>query len=121
MDPPRRYIPPRLRPHDGLPLNRVLPIHPRPRNLQSPRCKRHIQRQRKLSQHLVRQTSRLRARRHSLRIKSGRCDFPNHGIESDSQSRIPLGNAYLRLFDPGYVGHFQRDPQVEAEAYQEAV
>lgn len=54
LDPHPRHNPPRLRSNDGLPLNRLLPIHPGPRNLQPNRRKCHLQRLRQLRQHLVR-------------------------------------------------------------------
>lgn len=119
LDTPRRNTLPRLRPNDGLPLNRILPIHPLPRNLQSPRRKRNLQRLRQLSQHLVRQTACLRSGHHGLGIQFGRCDLSHHGLAFDSAGGICVGDEDLCFSHSLHAGYFEPDVEVEVDASEE--
>lgn len=119
LHPPGRDIPPRLRPNDGISLNRVLPVHPLARNLQPPRRQRHLQRLRELGQHLVRETARLRARNHGLGLESGGSHLPDHGVASDSAGRVRMGDEDLRVRDLVDAGDLESYSEVEVDAYEE--
>ena len=111
-----RLLLPRLRSHDGFPLNPVLPAHPCPGNLLTARRIRGL-----LSGYLIHSDMVFPAQgagfwNRRLGVVVGRCDLSDSGPALDSQDWISMGYACGGVYDFGYVGDCQFDREVPVAA-----